>query len=67
MSKPHVDLSVQLWYSDDGSIHISSNDRRLSGPDGTYKGLNVQISRKRQPKTFQVADGLLQREGVERR
>jgi hypothetical protein len=40
---------------------------RLSGPDGTHKGLNVQISRKRQPKTFQVADGLLQREGVERR
>lgn len=67
MTKKYVELSVQLWYSDDGSIHLSSDDRRLKGPDGKYKGLNMQISKSRQPKTHEVADLLLQAEGVARR
>lgn len=67
MGKPHIDLTVQVWYGQGGAIQISSDDPRLIDPDGTRKGLNMAISRTRQPKTFQRVDALLKREGVQQR
>jgi hypothetical protein len=67
MSKPHLDLTVQVWYGEGGAIHLSSDDPRLVDPDGKRKGLNMAISRTKQPKTFKRVDDLLRREGVTRR
>ena len=67
MSKPHIDLTVQIWYGEGGAIHLSSDDPRLVDPDGTRTGLNIAISAKRQPKTFQRVDALLKREDVQER
>jgi hypothetical protein len=67
MSKPHIDLTVQVWYGQGGAIHISSDDPRLIDEDGTRKGLNMAISPTRHPKTFRRVDSLLTREGVQKR
>jgi hypothetical protein len=45
---------------------ISRDDRRIIDEVGKYKGLNIAISPRRQPKTFKWLDGLLRREGVRR-
>jgi hypothetical protein len=58
---------VNVWYGQGNSIHISSDDRRIVDESGTYKGLNIAISKTRQPKMYKYLDLLLQREGIERR
>jgi hypothetical protein len=68
MSKPHIELVVNVWYGEGGAIHLSSDDPRLVDPaSGKRKGLNMAISRSRQPKTYAMVDALLRKEDVQRR
>jgi hypothetical protein len=57
---------VYVWFGQGNSIHISSDDRRIVDESGEYKGLNVAVSKSRQPKSYRKLELLLQREGIER-
>ena len=68
MTKPKNSVQLErvyVWYStQDGTIHISSDDHRIIDECGKYMGLNIAISPRRQPRTFRWLDLLLRREGI---
>lgn len=65
-AQPHYQalvLEVHLWRGKDNSIHLSCNDDRLVDDNGNYKGMNIAISRRRQPASFNYLDNALKSEG----
>lgn len=65
MARKWPTLVVQVWQSDDGSIHLSCNDQRLTDEHGSWKGMNIQISRRRQPATHRWLQLLIDRHNGE--
>lgn len=55
-------LQVFVWRTQNGSIHLSSDDRRLVDETGKYRGINVAVSKQRQPQTYKRLAALLDRE-----
>ena len=61
MAANYVTLTVQVWDRGSG-IHISCDDKRITDENGEYKGLNIAVSKTRQPKTHRYLELLLERE-----
>ena len=63
LMQKYTTIEVHVWESNDGSIHLTSNDQRITDHNGRWKRMNIQISRRRQPRTDAWLRLLLLRHG----
>lgn len=61
--RKYATIEVRVVESGNGSIHLVSDDPRLTDENGVFRGMNIRVSVKHQPKTDRWLRLLIHRYG----